>query len=178
MQPARIGSDKGQASTRTQQRAALPLSSAPIADPAIRSILSLQRACGNQAGNHMLQRVGAGCNIQYGRQIQRAIWTRNLFPGNIEQRQEGPAKFPLSTDVLAKILQPGDSYDDATGIITRLGGGQEVVSTTESATSSGEAMDTASDSPSSSGESHRPSVKKREFEGDREKRRKRDQRLR
>src|SRR5262245_7125336 len=91
----------------------------PLRSPA--SILYLQSAIGNQAVNTLLQRT---------------MWVKNVFSGQIEPVADSASNFVVPQDVLAQILQPLDRYDEATGMVLRasgelvpiasiLGGGQQ-----------------------------------------------------
>ena len=75
-------------------------------------VLRLQAAVGNQTVSALLQRT---------------IWVKNMFTDQVEPVAPGPSTYPVSTDMLRQLLQPGDRYDEANGVVTRLSGQQVVL---------------------------------------------------
>jgi hypothetical protein len=65
--------------------------------------------------------------------VQRTVWQKNLFTSALQPVQDGPTTHAVPPDVLDRVLQPGDRYDEATGIVFRLSGQQVHISSLLSA---------------------------------------------
>lgn len=84
------------------------------------SVLHLQATAGNRAVSSLMARNGRAPLA-----IQRTVWGRDPGSGQIVPIGHGPPTFVLEPEHLAALLQPGDMYDEATGIITRANGLRE-----------------------------------------------------
>jgi hypothetical protein len=83
-------------------------------------LLYLQSAAGNQAVNRLLRRAEAAPAAR----IQRTVWVKNMLTDQIEQLMPGLSQHVVPLELLAQVLQPGDRYDEANGLVTRLSGEQ------------------------------------------------------
>ncbi len=109
--PAETSSRRSILSGQAASTRSIPATADPTA-----YLLYLQRTVGNQAVNRLLQRHAATRPPA----VQRAVWQKDFLTDQITQTQGGPGAFAIPLELLHQVLQPGDQYDDSTGIVTRL----------------------------------------------------------
>ncbi len=83
--------------------------------------------------------------------IQRTVWIRNFLTDRIEPLGLSLAVHPVPMDVLFHILGPGDQYDEASGLVTRVSGEQVAIAALLSSGSSAEQPMSVESPPSTPG---------------------------